>query len=169
MLGISCRDDAVERRNPAASAISCGAIVGITLLYAGCNIGEGATIWTTLVPAVIGLIVWGLLLFMVEMGTKLHERVVIERDLAAGVRVGALLAANGLIIGRAFAGDWKSFGDTLQTFGLQSWPIFSLTAAILILQRRSKVCDRHLFSTAILPGIIIVSLAIAWVILLGRL
>src|SRR5436190_68103 len=39
-LGLSLRDDAVDRNNPAARAAWCGGIIGVTLIYAGGNIGR---------------------------------------------------------------------------------------------------------------------------------
>jgi hypothetical protein len=40
-LGISPRDDAVERGNLAAASVSAGALLAVALCYAGANVGNG--------------------------------------------------------------------------------------------------------------------------------
>jgi hypothetical protein len=49
-MGVSYRDDVVERRNPAALVALCGAIFGLALIYAGGGIGEGLRMATTSFP-----------------------------------------------------------------------------------------------------------------------
>jgi hypothetical protein len=44
LLGIDPRGDALERGNRAATLVTCSAMLGAMLCYAGANIGEGATI-----------------------------------------------------------------------------------------------------------------------------
>ena len=55
LANLSFRDDAVERRNGAAAVAVCGALLGATLCFAGSNVGEGETIWTTFLPAVLSI------------------------------------------------------------------------------------------------------------------
>src|SRR5688572_31741585 len=44
-LGLSARDDAAERGNPAAAVALAGAMLGLTLCYAGGNVGDGPGWW----------------------------------------------------------------------------------------------------------------------------
>src|SRR5687768_11226413 len=44
-LGVSPRLDALERRNAAAAVAVAGAVVGLTLAFAGGNVGDGPGWW----------------------------------------------------------------------------------------------------------------------------
>jgi hypothetical protein len=57
VLGISIRDDAIERDNLAALVAVWGILSGVGIVYALSNIGTGATIWTTLVPGFVAGVV----------------------------------------------------------------------------------------------------------------
>jgi hypothetical protein len=63
------RDDAIETRNPAAVVAMCGTWLGATLCYAGGNIGEGPTIWTTFAPAAAATLVLFLSLLFLQLST----------------------------------------------------------------------------------------------------
>src|SRR6185295_19171307 len=91
LLGISPIDDAIERSNPAAAAAVCGGLLGSSVVYAGANVGSGATIETTLVPALAATALWFALWALVELISSPAEAITIDRDLAAGVRHGAWL------------------------------------------------------------------------------
>ncbi len=134
ILGISWRDDALERKNPAAVDVTIGAILGSTFLFAGSNIGEGPTIWTTLGPAALALLVWLLLWALLQSLTRIAEAVTVERDLSSGLRLSAMLLSNGLILGHAAAGNWVSTDDTIHSFLADGWPVMALTMLTIILQ-----------------------------------
>src|SRR5712671_3584920 len=53
-LGLSVRDDAVERKNPAALVGLCGAVVAVALTYAAGNLGEGPSYWNNVFSAGLG-------------------------------------------------------------------------------------------------------------------
>src|SRR5690242_3305488 len=40
-MGLSLRDDAVERKNLSALIVLCGGVLAIGIIYSGANIGEG--------------------------------------------------------------------------------------------------------------------------------
>jgi uncharacterized membrane protein YjfL (UPF0719 family) len=113
VLGLSPRDDAIDRRNPAATVAICGALLGAMLCFAGGNIGRGPTIWTTIVPAALATGLWFVLWMGWELTTRGSEPIVIDRDLAAGIRLGGFLTAAGLVLGGSAAGDWQSLQATL--------------------------------------------------------
>jgi hypothetical protein len=122
LLGIGPRDDAIERRNPAAAIAVIGAMLGGTLIYAGANIGEGATIWMTIGPATLASAAWFAMWGMTEGFVGLSDTIVIDRDVASAVRLAALLIACGAILGRSVAGDYHSADATLRDFLVQGWP-----------------------------------------------
>ncbi len=48
IVGVSWRDDALERRKWGGGVGGCGgAVTGAMLIFSGGNIGEGETIWST--------------------------------------------------------------------------------------------------------------------------
>jgi uncharacterized membrane protein YjfL (UPF0719 family) len=115
-LGLSLRDDAIERQNPAAGLALGGAILGVALAFGGANIGDGPGWWVVVFSGALS--VSGLLLGWVILDRlgQAGEAVVVERDQAAGLRVGAWFVATGAITGRAAAGDWVDFAPTVRDF-----------------------------------------------------
>lgn len=111
--GLSARDDIVERRNTAAVPALIGAMVGVTCCYAGANIGDGPGWWVVVFSA--GLATAALFVAWLALGSAGHgfDAVTIDRDLSAGVRLGAFLAACGAVLGRAVAGTWESAMQTV--------------------------------------------------------
>ena len=126
LLGLSVRDDALERRNAAAAWAAAGGLIGLTLCYAGGNIGDGPGWWVVLYSALLStaslLGLWAVL----ERLTRVSEAVTVERDVASGMRLGGFLVATALILGRAVAGDWVSAAATNVEFLRQAWPVLVL-------------------------------------------
>ena len=135
VMGISPRDDAVESPNAAATAAVCGAWIGSMLCYAGGNIGEGPTIWTTFGPAAMATAGLFVLWLMLELLAGSSEAIVVGRDTASGLRLAGFLMAAGLILGRAVAGDWLDWNGALHDFLAQGWPAAPLTLAAAAFQQ----------------------------------
>ena len=53
LVGVSLRDDVVERRNPSAAYVVAGAVLGLTFAYAGGNIGNGPGWWVVVFSAAL--------------------------------------------------------------------------------------------------------------------
>lgn len=172
IVALSGRDDAIESHNVAAVAAVCGAWIGSTFCYAGGNIGEGPTIWTTFVPAFGAVFVLLLLWFVLERLTHISNAISIDRDLASGVRLAGFLVAAGLILGRSVAGDWHSWESTLRDFYVEGWPVLPLmviAAAFQFAWRPSPQMPRHrALSRGILPAGGMIAIAVMYVIFLGR-
>jgi uncharacterized membrane protein YjfL (UPF0719 family) len=161
-LGISARDDVLERSNVGALIALVGAMLGSLLCFAGGNIGEGPGVGVVLLSAGTALCVWFVLWYLVERlsGGKVSELITVDRDRGCGARLGALLLANGLILGAAAAGDWipeRFFTD----FIIFAWPAFVLTVAAAVLERHNQ--PRASVAPSILSGSIYFVLACAWV------
>ncbi|MBA4147279.1 MAG: hypothetical protein H0X66_04125 [Verrucomicrobia bacterium] len=130
-LGLSARDDVIERKNKAAGYAVSGALLGITLCFAGGNIGDGPGWWVVVFTAALATGTFYLLWILLHLFTSLADTVTIERDPAAGVRLAGFFVAIGLILGRAAAGDWVSAEATAEDFVKTGWPVlFVLGAAI---------------------------------------
>ncbi len=114
--GISVRDDVIERRNRAAIPATVGGLVGVTLCYAGGNIGNGPGWWVVVFAAALATGTLAVARLVHERLTAANDVVTIDRDPSAGVRMGAFLAACGLLLGRAVAGDWVSALATVRDY-----------------------------------------------------
>ncbi|HVX83804.1 MAG TPA: hypothetical protein VH253_03225 [Phycisphaerae bacterium] len=169
-FGVSWRDDVIERRNPAALPAACGVMMGATCVYAGSNIGTGPTIWTTLGPAALGTAAWlGAWIIMQSIG-RVAEAVTVERDVASGVRLLGVLAAAGLIIGTAVAGDWESAMATVRdvvVIGWSAWVIGAVGGAMQRLLRPRVGARPDVWTAGWAPAAMLVGLALLWVLKAG--
>jgi hypothetical protein len=171
LTGLSPRDDALETNNPAAVIAVCGAWFGALACYAGGNIGEGPTIWTTIGPAALATVIWLGLWVALELVARAGEAIAIDRDPASGWRLGSLLAANGILLGAGAAGDYVSLADTVRSVRSGACAAVAATAAAAIAQRWWRPTPGHPVRTAlregVLPGAALLLLAIVWVALGG--
>ncbi len=134
-LGLSLRDDVLERRNPAALIAFVGVLLGHALAYAGGNIGDGPGWWCVVVASgLAGASLLGVWLAL-HLAARVPDAITVERDAATGLRVGALLAGAGLIAGRAAAGTWVSLEDTVATFVTAAWPLVPIVAVAAVAER----------------------------------
>jgi hypothetical protein len=135
LLGISPRDDVLERQNLAAAFATVGALAGITFSFAGANVGNGPGWWVVVFSAGLSTLVFFGLWAVVEWLTGVSESVTVERSGGAGLRLGGFLAAAGMILGRAVAGDWVSAGATVNDFAMVAWPVLPLVVLAVVVER----------------------------------
>jgi len=143
MLGISLRDDVMERRNRAAFWALNGALIGLAACYAGANIGNGPGPEAVLFCAVLGSGTFVLLWFLADL-LALHwaDAITVDRDYGSGLRFGAFLLATGFAIGSALTGDWMSYEATVRDFLVRSWPLLPVLAVAVSLQKRFRGSKR---------------------------
>ncbi len=171
-LGVSLRDDVVQRRNSAAAVAWGGGMLGVTLAYAGSNIGAGSHLEQNVFCAVLATAGLAAVWLITELAGKITAVVTIDRDLASGVRFGGLLVAAGLILGRAVAGDWHSIRHTMADFWRQGWFALVLACIAGMLERLWRPTPQ--FPTRPWrthgggPAVAYLLCAVAWVVLLGR-
>jgi len=133
--GVSLREDGAERRNRAALTAWAGGLMAVTLCYAGANVGEGPGWWVVVFSAALataGLFACWLVLGRV---TSVIDAVTIDRDPAAGLRLGAFLVACALVAGRAVAGDWASAAQTIRD-AAHELPALALVVIVAVLAER---------------------------------
>jgi hypothetical protein len=135
-LGISPRDDAVERGNLAAASVSAGALLAVTVCYAGANVGNGPGWWVVLFSAALAtgtlLVLWA----SVALLTPVIEAVIVDRDRAAAIRLTAFLISSGVIAGRGVAGDWESAAATVRDFLVVAGPAVAAIVVLAIVLER---------------------------------
>jgi uncharacterized membrane protein YjfL (UPF0719 family) len=136
VLGISIRDDAIERDNLAALVAVWGILSGVGIVYALSNMGTGATIWTTLLPGFVATIALLLMPLLVELtGGSVADAITIDRDVASGLRLGGAALGCSIILGHAAAGDWTSWHHTWSDLANRGWPAVLIAIAAGVLQR----------------------------------
>jgi uncharacterized membrane protein YjfL (UPF0719 family) len=127
-------DDIHNMNNRAALYAFSGGFLGIAVIFAASNIGDGPGWWCVVFASGLGTVVWAVMAMAADHFTLVFERVTVDRDIPCGIRLGSFLLANGIILGRASAGDWTSAFMTVIEF-LDGWPSLLL---ILIFIFREK-------------------------------
>jgi hypothetical protein len=164
IFGVSARDHVIERKNEAASYLLSGAVIGLTLCFAGGNIGDGPGWWVVIFAAALSTGTFFLLwCFLGRIGENM-ESVTLDRDRASGLRGGAFLLATGLILGRAVAGNWVSADATIRDFVKLGWPAFVLLLIALSIEHKVRPGwnkpARQLVPHGVLPGILYITIAV---------
>lgn len=171
LFGLSARDDVIERGNQAAAFAISGALLGITLCFAGGNIGDGPGWWVVVFCALLSTGALFLLWTFLDRATHLHDAVTIDRDPAAGLRLAGFFVGAGLILGRSVAGDWESAPGTLVDFLITAWPVLVLWVAALGVERHFRPSPEApappLVSAGLVPALLYAGGGAAAVVLMG--
>ncbi len=166
-LGLSARDDVVERDNTAAGWAIAGALLGLTACFAGANIGNGPGWWVVLFTGGLATTAWFGSWLALELLAQPSESIGIERDVASGLRLSGLLTATGLILGRAAAGDWHSAAETVVDFVQVGWTAPVLFGAAVLTERwlrpSAEQPKRHWTLAGAAPAAVYLGLAAVWV------
>ena len=171
LVGLSVRDDVLERGNAAAAYAIAGALLAVTLAFAGGNIGDGPGWWVVVFSAGLATATLYVLWLALEQFGEVSEQVTIERDHASGVRLAGFLVACGLVVGRAAAGNWVSAGATIADFFRVAIAAVGLLAIAIVIELRARPsAARPVPSPArwgLVPAGLYVALAGAYVARLG--
>lgn len=171
LFGLSARDDVIERDNESAALAIGGALVALTLCFAGGNIGDGPGWWVVLFSGLLATGSLGVLWYALDRATAVADQVTIERDPAAGARLAGFLVACGLVLGRAVAGDWVSADATVRDFGAAAWPVLPLLVVAIGVDRAARRTPERptsaLVAQGIAPALLYVGLVLVHVVLLG--
>jgi hypothetical protein len=165
-FGISARDDVLGRRNGASLIAVVGAFLGATLCFAGGNIGEGPGVQAVVISSGTALCAWFVLWYVADVlsGRVISERITVERDPGSGILLAGLLAANGIILGAAAAGDWMP-GKFLHAFTASAWPALALGVAAVVVERTCK--SRSSIRPSVLIALGYLLIAVVWAIYRG--
>lgn len=126
LLGLDPFVDGVERRNGRAAAAASGAVIGLTLAFAGSNIGDGPGWWVVVASAILSTGGFFAAWWLCNVASRITEVVTIDRSPAAAVRLAVLLIVAGMILGRAVAGNWVDMSATIVDFIARVWPALAL-------------------------------------------
>jgi uncharacterized membrane protein YjfL (UPF0719 family) len=167
LIGLSARDDVVERGNGSAARAIAGAMLAITLCFAGGNIGNGPGWWVVVFAAGLATVALLLSWLVLEMVARVADVVTIDRDEAAAVRLGGWLIACGAIAGVAVAGDWLSAEDTVRTFVRVAWPLVAFVGVAAVLEWQWRPTPERpapsVTSHGAIPALLYISVAALYV------
>ena len=170
-VGISPRDDVFEGGNMSAAYVVAGAILAITLCFAGGNVGNGPGWWVVVFSATLATLALLSVWLLFEALVRISDRVTIDREQAAGIRLGGFLVASGLILGRAVAGDWVSAPATVSDFLIIAWPVLLLlffgVAVEMRLRPTPERFEQPILSRGLVPATAYIAIAVLYVMRLG--
>jgi uncharacterized membrane protein YjfL (UPF0719 family) len=151
-LNLFLRDDLLERNNAAAGWACGGALLGLMLCFAGGNVGDGPGWWVVIYCAVLAAGAAALAWIILDALTNASDNISIERDVAAGIRMGGFWIAAGLILGRAVAGNWVSYDAANWDFVRIGWPLLVLLATAVLVERPLRPGGAYEKTSALLKG-----------------
>jgi len=134
LIGVSYRDDALERRNVSAAIAIAGTVAGLAILFTGSNMGEGPSIWNTVETALAATAVLFSAVLVLALTTAVGDTISIERDMSAGVRFAGWIAASSLVLARASAGDWVSDEAMVVDLVSVGWPVLAFLVVAVALE-----------------------------------
>lgn len=171
IMGISPRDDVAERGNAAAAYAGAGAVIAISLCFAGGNIGDGPGWWVVVFSAALSTGVFYLLWLFFEGQASISDAITIDRDPASGIRLAGFLIGCGVILGRAVAGDWESAAGTVHDFAVVAWPVIVLFLAAIAVERITRPTPSRplppVATRGALPAIGYIAASLLYVVSLG--
>lgn len=169
-LGLSARDDVLERGNRAASWAITGALTGASCSFAGANVGNGPGVEAVLFSAALSSALFIGLWLGMDLLTSISDAITVDRDERAGIRLGGFLLGIGLLSGWSVAGDWVSASATLKDFVISSWPAMLLAAVAVgveVLFRKASVHLSATTSPSLVISAVYVGISLVWVVSRG--
>lgn len=171
LFGLRPPIDVAQRRNQAAGVAGLGAVLGLTLAFAGANIGDGPGWWVVLFSSALSTLALFLMWMLADAIAGTTDMVTVDRDMGAGVRLACFLIAVGAIQGRAVAGNWISAGATASDWLDLGWPTLGLCVFEIVVGRMHAGMARRESPSAILvgvfPGLLYLAGAAAYIASLG--
>ena len=161
-------EDISQRGNRAAAVFVVLAITASAFAYGGANIGEGPGFHVVLFCSLLSLGALFALLVLHGAIARTAYRILVDRDAGTAARVGCMLVACGICLGRAVGGTWHGLEGTLGDFGRYGW----LAPVICALDLAIVKSARWRAPIASLPvdlsiGLIHLALAVAYVQVVG--
>ena len=132
---IRLQQDVRERNNFAAAVALGGMLIGNAIAYAGGNIGDGPGFHVVIFSALLSTLTVYAAVWAIALSSDGEERITIDHDVGAALRLGAVAVGVGIIAGRAAAGDWVSVPATVRDFVTVAWPAIVFVAAAIVHER----------------------------------
>ncbi len=160
LLDLSWKDDILYLANKSSVPAISGAYIAVSLIYAGANIGDGPGWWCVIIAGGIGLVIFFIFSSIFHKFTGIIEKVTIDRDKSASIRLGMYFIASGIILARASGGDWISLDQTIIDFWV-SWPLVLLTILAIVFEKSFKIKEIKSNKISFLIGLLYIAFAVA--------
>lgn len=156
--------DISQRHNRAAAAFVVLAITASAFAYAGANIGEGPGFHVVLFCTLLSQgALFAILALHAAIAHTLY-RVLVDRDFGTAFRVGCMLVACGICLGRAAGGTWTGVDAALADFGRYGWPAAVLGTVDAVWGRTARPPGPDRTATIdVAAGLAEIALAVAYV------
>lgn len=126
ILRVYHMSDVLERGNLAAALAISGFALGTAFAFGGALTGEGPGWWVVVVFfAGAYLELRGNMALVARLG-GVDEEMRLDRDASAGLLLGAVAVASGLISGRAAAGDFTGWERDIPDYLRRLWPLIPI-------------------------------------------
>lgn len=123
ILRVYHMSDVLERGNLAAALAISGFALGTAFAFGGALTGEGPGWWVVVVFFVGAYVeLRGNMALVAKLG-GVDEEMRVERDVSAGLLLGAVAVASGLVSGRAAAGDFTGWERDIPDYIRRLWPL----------------------------------------------
>jgi uncharacterized membrane protein YjfL (UPF0719 family) len=132
---IRLQQDVRDRNNWAAAIALGGLLLGNAAAYAGGNVGDGPGVHVVFFSALLAAIAVTVSMWLVAACTDSEERITVDHDAGAALRVAAVAIAVGIVAGRSVAGDWVSIEATMRDFAAVGWPLVPLVVVGIVNER----------------------------------
>ena len=132
---IRFQQDVRDRNNLAAAIAIGGLLIGSAIAYAGANIGDGPGFHVVIFSAFLSTVtVYGAAWALAGFSDG-EERISVDHDIGAAMRLAALVISVGIISGRSVAGNWISVDETIHDFMEMAWPVLPLCIAAILCEK----------------------------------
>lgn len=137
--------DVVERGNLAAGLVYGGFVLGTAFAFGGALTGDGPGWWVVLVFFLLAYFELRANLSLVSrISGGLRDDVRLERDASAGLLLGAVATASGLVAGAAAAGDFLGWEHGLPDYLRKIWPLLLVAGGGALAGLYSRHAERKL-------------------------
>lgn len=127
LLGMLHVADVIERGNLAAGLVFSGFVLGTAFAFGGALTGEGPGWWVVMAFFLLAYVELRANMGLVSrLAGHLKEEARLERDASAGLLLGAVATASGLVSGRAAAGDFHGWEHDLPDYLRRLWPLIPI-------------------------------------------
>jgi uncharacterized membrane protein YjfL (UPF0719 family) len=170
LLGISARDDILEKGNGASAWAIVGALGGISCSFVGGNIGNGPGVAAVLFSSLLSTVLFFVLWFVLDVLTSISDAITIDRAKETGIRMAGFLLGLGLLSGWSVAGDWVSASATLRDFLHSSWPAVAITVIAVFLElalKRVSIRFSSRMAVSVVLSAVYIGLGLAWIVTRG--
>ncbi|WP_035368961.1 hypothetical protein [Acholeplasma hippikon] len=139
-LGLSMIDDVFNNSNRAAFLTIGSSLLGLSVMFAAANIGDGPGFWTVIFADFLGLVAYVVIMYIYDRFTRTLEHIQSDHNMQKGIRYSVFVLCLSSILAYGVQGDWTSFSYTVVEF-FHAWPALILLILGLVLENVFRLND----------------------------